>query len=305
MARGRAGVAVPVSCPTRACTVAAPSATSWRMACRPMRCWPPRSGVGAWTSCQGWVISAILRLHLVEQHAGLGDRPAAGRAAGRGHAGPSGPGPTPWPAGSAKTAGVAASAHAVIASLNARRASEYWTLARIECPQVSALVVKTSAGVPAAATRATRNPGVHRAPRPANAMTDCGRADPRAARARARRARRSSPRRASWWTARRRRGTGSRPPPRARTATAGRRTGGHRLPPRARPRTARRARPRPGSSAPSRRPPGGRRPPRRSSTGARRRRGRCPARAGRAAAGRRRPAGGCSRARRTPGAAPR
>ena len=34
-------------------------AISWRMACRLMRCCPPRSGAGSWKSCQGWVISAI------------------------------------------------------------------------------------------------------------------------------------------------------------------------------------------------------------------------------------------------------
>ena len=62
-----------------------------------------------------------------------------------------------------------------MAALNARRASEYCTLARIECPQPMAEAVKTSDGAPAGATRATRNAGVQREPRPANASTASGR----------------------------------------------------------------------------------------------------------------------------------
>src|SRR6202035_1255346 len=188
--RGRAGVAVLVSGLTRAWTAAEPWAISWRMAYSPMRCWPPRSGVGAWTSCQGCVISAILAFISSSRTpaSATGQRPA-GRPGGRpavpawrpsaelAAGAPAEPGGAGGSTGSAKAAGVTASAHAVIASLNARLASEYCTLARTECPQVSALVVKTSPGVPAAETLATRNPGVHRAPRPANAMTDWGRPD--------------------------------------------------------------------------------------------------------------------------------
>ena len=67
---------------------------------------------------------------------------------------------------------------AAIAALNARRASEYCTLARIECPQPIAEEAKMSDGAPAGATRAIRNAGVQREPRPANASTasDPGRA---------------------------------------------------------------------------------------------------------------------------------
>jgi hypothetical protein len=65
-----------------------------------------------------------------------------------------------------------------MAWLKARRATEYRTLASMENPHPIALVVKTSAGGPAGSTRATRNAGMHRAPRPAKASTACGSPDP-------------------------------------------------------------------------------------------------------------------------------
>lgn len=63
----------------------------------------------------------------------------------------------------------------VIAALNARRASEYWTLARIAWPQPIADEAKMSAGALVGATRATRKAGAQREPRPANASTASGR----------------------------------------------------------------------------------------------------------------------------------
>src|SRR5215470_3028221 len=114
------------------------------------RC-PPGSGAGQRVSGHGWVISAILAFIASSR------RPASAT----GH----------WSSGCPPTPGAAAEVAAATAALNARRASEYWTLARIEWPHAIALVVKTSPGVPTGCTLVTRNAGVHRDPRPANAST--------------------------------------------------------------------------------------------------------------------------------------
>jgi len=79
-----------------------------------------------------------------------------------------------WSSGCGPPTGGASAADA-IAALNARRASEYWTLAKIAWPQPIADEAKMSVGAPAGATRATRKAGAQREPRPANASTASGR----------------------------------------------------------------------------------------------------------------------------------
>ena len=102
-------------------------------------------------------------LHVVQPEPGLGHRPLVERVR---------------PAGAGDRAGrrsATSAAADAIAALNARRASEYWTLARIAWPQPIADEAKMSAGAPAGATRATRKAGAQREPRPANASTASGR----------------------------------------------------------------------------------------------------------------------------------